>query len=533
MPTNSRFLRHLFAGGWSTDSGPSTEQPIGEGDIIQLPFLVEAENVVFEFDGGPHKAPGTSRLNSGALESGAAIKGLTDYWKQGTAASPTQKRVLHVSTVIKKDDADGTFTDIFTGLESGKVPAYSQFDDFLIISSDSNVDVPKSWDQTTAQDLAGTPPNFAFSAINHNRAWAAGVAANPSRLYYSALLNPEDWIGSGSGSIDIDPNDGDSITGIISHKNELWVFKGPYKGSIHRIAGTAPTGADAFSRLLFIRGLGAVGHNTLFRSRDDIGFMWSDGTIHSLAATASFGDFSEAALSRPINGWLREHLNFGRLKHAWAADWGEFGQVLFTVPIDGSTNPNDILVMDYRFDPVRWSHWPAFSDVAGCLASVIDATDNDRRIVYAGGTDGFVRKLGRKTRSIDGVASINFNVKTPHINYSSAIMMKTLATVSVGLQPKNNGNITFGWQRDNKAQQTGTIGQGGTDVLASSTGGDEFTLGTSTLGGGRFVDRFLEQEEGGEFRSVQFQITNNVLHEDVEMHSISARIVPGGWSTEN
>ena len=53
----------------------------------------------------------------------------------GTAATPTQKRVLHVNTVIMKDDADGTFTNIFTGLEAGKVPAYSLFDDFLIISA--------------------------------------------------------------------------------------------------------------------------------------------------------------------------------------------------------------------------------------------------------------------------------------------------------------------------------------------------------------------------------------------------------------
>ena len=533
MPTQSRFIRHLFAGGWATDLGPNTEQPIGEGDIIPLPFLVEAENVIFEFDGGPRKAPGTSRLNSSALESGAAIKGLVDYWKTGTAATPTQKRVLHVNTVIMKDDADGSFSNIFTGLEAGKVPAYSLFDDFLIISSDSNVDVPKSWDQTTAQDLAGSPPNFAFSVTSHNRSWAAGVAANPSRLYFSVLLNPEDWTGGGSGSIDINPDDGDSITGIIAHKNELWVFKGPFKGSIHRIAGTAPTGDDAFSRLLFIEGLGAVGHNTLFRARDDIGFMWSDGTIHSLAATASFGDFSEAALSRPINGWLREHLNFGRLKHAWAQDWGEFGQVLFSVPIDGSSNPNDILVMDYRFEPFRWSHWPAFSDVAGCLASVIDATDNNRRIVYAGGTDGFVRKLGRATRSIDGVTSINYNVKTPHINYNSAIVMKTLGGVAIGVQPKNDGNITFGWQRDNNTQQTTTIGQGGADVLATSSAGDEFTLGTSTLAGGRFVDRFSETEEGGEFRSIQFQITNNVNLEDVELHSVSAIVSGGAWSTEN
>lgn len=535
MTTKSIFVRHLFAGGWSTDFGPTIDIAPDAAGFMRLPFLIDADNCIFELDGGPHKAPGTTRLNSSALESGAVVKGLFDFWIQGTGGSPAQHRIIHVGTTIKRDDADGTFTDLFTGLESGAVPSYCSFDDIVIMASDSTSDVPRSWDGTTAQSLAGTPPNFSFCVKHKNRLFAAGDAANPSTLSFCVSVDPEDWIGSGSGTIQIDPQDGDQITGLASHKDELWIFKGPYKGSIHRLTGSAPTGSDAFAVKPFIEGLGAVGHNTIFRFGDDLGFMWSDGTIHSLTATAAFGDFNEAALSRPIHNYFRDHFNHSRLKHAWAAEWSGFGFVLFTVPIDTSTNNNLVLMMDYRFlaagEPFpRWAPWPAFEVAA--LSQVIDSAASDIRLLMAGSNDGFVLKLGQRDRSINGSTAIEYKVTTPFMNYATPVVMKTLTGGSLGIQPKNNGNLTFGWQRDDNAQQTATVAQGGTDVLGTASA-NQFTLGTSTLGGANFVDRWFPREEGGEFRSIQFQVTNNVNSEDVELHSLSAIVEGDAWSLEN
>lgn len=526
MSTKSLFLRHFLDGGWATDFGP-TSDVVPEGNIVRVPFLLEGDNIVFEQDGGAHKVPGTVRLNSGALESGADVKGIYDFWISGTGGTSAQHRICHVGTKIKKDDADGSFSDIFTGLEAGKVPSYSTFDDLLIIASDSSADVPKSWDGSTAQNLAGSPPNFAFSVKHKNRLWAAGDVSNPSTLYYCAYLDPEDWTGLGSGKIQIDPDDGDVITGLASYKNQLWVFKGPYKGSIHRISGSAPTGDDPFARDTFIDGIGAVGHNTIFNFSDDIGFMWSDGSINSLKATAAYGDFTEVSLTRPISVYIREHFNFGRLKHAWAVNWPDFGVVLFSVPIDSSQQPNMVLMMDYRFQNVRWARWSSFGDTCVSLGSVVDSSASNRRIVMGGGTDGFIRKYGQSTRSIDSVSSISFKVALPHLTYGDPITKKYLTGGSIGFQPKNNQSVTFGWTRDNNAQQTVSVNQGGTAVL------DSFVLGTDTLGGARFVDRFFRTEEGGEFRSVSYEVANNVDGEDVEIHSISTIIEPGTWSMEN
>ena len=59
-----------------------------------------------------------------------------------------------------------------------------------------------------------------------------------------------------------------------------------------------------------------------------------------------------------------------------------------------------------------------------------------------------------------------------------------------------------------------------------------FTLGTSTLGGARYVQKYTD-EVNGEFRAIQYQITDAINNSDLEVHSIGAGIVIGGESTEN
>ncbi len=523
MATKRQFVSHTLGGGWATDFGPVAPVGADQSGRVSIPFLVEAENCFYELDGGPHKIGGSTNVNSTALESGADIRGIFDLWLMGTSGSPTQHRITHVGTTIKKDDADGTFTNLFTGLETGKNPSYMVMEDLLIMASDSTVDVPKSWDGTTAQNLAGTPPNFAFAVEHKNRAWASGDVAKPSRLYYSALLDGADWIGAGSGTIDISPDDGDRITGLISHKNELWVFKGPYHGSIHRIAGSSPTGADSFARDTFIEGLGSVNHNSIFRFRDDIGFMWSDGSVHSLKATASFGDFSAGALSAGHHEWNDQHVNLTALNTAQAVNSPRNGYVLFAVPIDGSTVPSIILMMDYRFDPVRWSTWPAYASVS--LASVIDASNSNRHKMAAGTTDGFVTFIGQVARNISGNA-ISYKWTTPFVDYGSPIQRKYISIAALSFQPRGAGNITFGWGRDGNTMQTHSIAQGGSSTLGT------FVLGTSVLGGAALANKFMELEEGGEFGAIQYQVTNSTVDDDVEVHGFSVALSSGSWSTE-
>jgi len=540
---NSDFIRHRFVGGWGPDYGPSIDVLPADGNIIRIPYLLQARNLIYLLNGGIRKMPGLDKLNSVALESGAAIKGIFDYWISGASGTPLQHRILHVGTKIKKDDADGTFTDLFTGMTAGAVPVYSVMADVLGMVNGS--DAPKTWDGSTAQSMAGTPPStLRWLVFHRNRWWGGGDNANQSRVYYTNQL-AVDWIGAGSGSIDVDSNDGDGCTGAISHKGELIVFKGPYRGSIHRIQGSAPTGDDPF-RLIspYIKGVGSPTQNCIVPYNDDVVFLSNDGFIRSLNTTAAYGDFAEATLSLPINSWIVDHVNAGRLRHAQARNWPQLGVVLFTLPVDGSSDPNCVLMMDYRNSttnafgerqqPVRWSLWDDLDTQAVSLGNVVDSSDNNRPILMAGGSDGFLRRMGRPARSIDGSTALSYVAQTPYFSYARPIEKKTIHVGAIGFAPKNNGAVTFGWTRDNNTQQTIDVNQQGSGDVLGPASLHPFTLDTSTLGGSAYVDSFFELDEGGDFRTISYEIRNSVLNEDVEIHTISAGISKdGSWATEN
>lgn len=527
MPGYRTSIRHVFGGGWATDFGPVADLPIAADGSVIIPFLVEAENTYYEYDGGPHKIGGTTKFNAAAVASGASVRGCFDYWKQGTGGSPAQRIVAHAGTLILQASSNGVFSTLFSGVNATSVPNYNVFDDMLIIASDS--DAPRSWDQSTAQLLAGSPPSFAFSVTHKGRVWAAGVDTDPSGLYYSAYLNPEDWTGAGSGRVSIDPNDGDKITGLASHKGELFVFKGPYKGSIHRIAGSAPTGSDSFSKAVLIRGVGASGHNSIFRFRDDLGFIWRDGTIRSLAATASFGDFQEATLSRPINTYLRDRVSHENLSRAWAATFDQYGIVVIGIPIDSSSTNNQMLMMDYRFSQgVRWAYWSSYADFALCPAPVIES---GLPVLMSGGADGYVRRLLQSQRRTDTDLPIAMKVMLPSTSYSTPNNVKTLCSASLGVAPKGSFTADLLWKADSESQQTETVSQGGGDVLGPSSA-SVFTLDSSTLSGAEFSERRIDLHEGGEFRYIQWGIRNVELDEDLEVHTLSCEIMPGSHSLE-
>ena len=522
MPSESQTIRVIFGGGWATDFGAAADVGAQADGSLTVPFMHTVENAEYLLDGGLRKIGGASRLNSSVVESGANWTGIFDYWRQGTSGSPVQKRVGFIGTKVYKDDADGTWDEIKSGLQDDAVPAFFVFEDKLILATDNNTDVPMSWDQTTFQNLAGSPPNFAFGQTHKNRAWAAGIDATASRLHYSALLDAEDWTGSGSGNIDIDPEDGDIITGIASFKNDLWVFKGPSFGSIHRITGSSPTGSDAFARTTFARGIPCATHNTIFHFKDDLGFMSQAGTIHSLKATAAFGDFNEAAISLPINGWLQDHITKSSIEKCWAASWQPQSKVLFTVPIDGATAPNRVVMMDHRFDPPRWSLLLAYDD-AGCLAQIRDPNNETRRKMYGGHADGFVRELFTEDRVYDTSEAIDFRIQLPQLNFLTPSFLKTLIAAGLGIVPQGDYNITLELQRDEETAVTQTFAQAGSDVLGTAAA-NQFTLDTSTLAGAGFVEKFEMMNDVGPFRSIRLAVFQQGVSQKAEVHALTLKI---------
>ena len=455
-----------YGGGWATDFGPSFPGS-PQGGVLTVPFLPTADNLRYELDGAPRKFGGSVRLNAAQVKEGSVnstFEGLYDYWTQGTGGSETQTRVAVAGTQILKDDGDGVWDVIGSGFTAGAQPSFETFNDRLIVTTDSTAHTPQIYTQTgNVANLGGSPPNFSIVVKHKNRVWAAGVASKPSRLYYSGNLDEADWTGSTSGSIDIDPSDGDRITGLAAHKNDLFVFKGPNTLSIHRISGSSPTGSDAFARIPFVTGVGSVNHNGIFRRGDDIFFPSPKG-LHSLATTAAYGDYEESFLSYPFHSFYQETLNPSTLSKCWGVDYQGRSTAMWLFA-KGGVAKNVALLYDYRFKPGRWSTLGKDSAYASmnCLAVMQNAVR--RHVLMAGGTDGFVRVLDMNARSIDTATAYTMTVEYPYLNLGSSAYVKSIEDGWLTLQPKGAYNITLKYQYDTLAATSVTISQAGGNVL--------------------------------------------------------------------
>jgi hypothetical protein len=116
----------------------------------------------------------------------------------------------------------------------------------------NGTDTPRQWTGSgntaawTATD-GGSVPNGTYCIYHRNQVFVAGVAANPSRLYWSGLANPTQWNAgalNGAGFADFDPGDGQAITGLgvigpyvlVCKPRKLFILVDPASATIRTLS---------------------------------------------------------------------------------------------------------------------------------------------------------------------------------------------------------------------------------------------------------------------------------------------------------
>lgn len=139
---------------------------------------------------------------------------------------------------------------------------------------------------------AGTIPAGSYMVWHANRMWVSGVAANPSRLYWSALGDPRDW--PVANVVDLDPNDDDIVTGMAAVGRFLIVFK---ERSFFVITDNN-TGANQ----RIAKGVGCLSHRSLAATANGVMFLAND---HHIYETDGF-NLTSTRIARKIHGELVE-----------------------------------------------------------------------------------------------------------------------------------------------------------------------------------------------------------------------------------
>jgi len=518
MPNRKQTQVYQFQGGFATDLALQTRS---------LDYLVKAENLIYDVNGGVRKVGGATRLNTTTITASPSVLGMFDFWVGGVAGSFTQFFVVTTSNgkVINFGTA-GTESDI-TGaatIGTNAYPVFVQARDLLTMWW-SDGSAPLIWTGTgNVAALGGTPPVARCATFHLNRLFAAGTNANPSRLFYSSSVNAQDWTGADTGSFDIDPEDGDKIVGLMSYKRKLFIFKGPNKGSIHVLSGTAPTGADAFSRSILMRGLALQSPNSLVEVGDDVLFMSQHG-IHSLVATDKFADFQESLVTRFLMGYFRDLINRNLLNQVWGVNYASKGMVVWTLVKTGDTTNKQVFGLSYirraeeGIKPFLWNR--------ACQSAAIrhNPSTGNKELVF-GSNDGFVLRQDTSDRNIESSSAYTMQIVTPQLVLGSQDNVGsqrydqpvTLHRMYLRTKPVGSYDINVVVQRDNEAPESYAFDQGsssfilGTNVLGDNLGGGNLQIGVVDL--------------VGECRSVSLGITQGGYNEDANIYELAIEFTP-------
>jgi hypothetical protein len=171
--------------------------------------------------------------------------------------------------------SNGTVTDI--GLAVVPIAQLSFHRGLVIITNSNGTSAVKSYDGTTLQSLAGSPPACKYSAVYKDLLVLANKSGNEQTLYFSGDGSPTSGFDTANRYVNISF----PITGLAALRNALLVFSNQ---QVERIIGTTPPpGGDMARQVLFqpgcvdARSILIYEDNCVFANTQ--GVYMTDGTV--------------------------------------------------------------------------------------------------------------------------------------------------------------------------------------------------------------------------------------------------------------
>ena len=302
----------------------------------------------------------------------------------------------------------------------------------------------------------------------HNQLHIAGVSATPNRLRSSDIGDPETYTGGNSSSLDVNPNDGDYISGLGTIKDELIVFKTQRIWAMTGFGTSALTLADLNER---ITGFGTLSHRSIVNIGNDLlylGFLGDKPHIRSLQRTREGVVVDGGVVSADIENSLN-----GANKAALSMVAGVFDgrNARFAFPHGGSSINNRVYVYDtiikgwVRHTGINASVWDSF------------AISNTPQI-YFGESDSAGKVYRMDTTTSDNGAAINFSLTSRRYGGEQPERKKKWKYIKIAAKETGNFNVTIDASRDGFGfDNLGTLNLSGTGSIF-----DMIVLDTSRLG---------------------------------------------------
>ncbi len=460
--------------------------------------LTKANHMVYTTSGGVTKRHPPATVNTVTLGTSVAITGGiqfrhsdgTDYTLVGT----DDGRLVHMKT-------DGSTVNTKTGLTTGRRWSMDVYDDKVIAVN--GADVPRSVTGAagtlTDAVLGGTPPATASMVVVHSNRVFMLDETQTSRLTWSALDNEEDYTAAtNAGSMVIDPNNSFRLTGMVSASKSELILAKPNK--VYRLQGTQPSTYSVTNLLPALAGAGNLSFQAILYALNDVWMLAHDG-VHQIRTVLEFGDLKSAYASERIDPYFMPNTDFtvslNHLDKAVAVYDRGNSRIYFAV--DTNNDGKNDLVLVYDTALTCWSVWPGFAVASLWIGRNATTGINE---VFAGGYDGFVRRLNVPDGSAETIAG-----EVRHLsNLGSVGIEKSPRHLFVYLKEDGNYNVLV----DTKFDFGATGGQTYSISLlgGSHTLGVNWLLGTDPLGARAQIVQRLDLSGIGEYLEVGFKNLN-------------------------
>lgn len=326
-------------------------------------------------------------LNVQTIQAGGIVKrdGLVTFSRPADTltslyaleATATDFLVGAGDTTLWKIAADGTATQLNRGLSSGArwewVQTQTSGGQGPLFGS-NGVDTPKQWDGAAASmsdwtATSGTVPRAKYLTLHQNYVFAAGTSATPSRLEWCNIVagtgtDARDW--PSTNRVELDPNDGDEITGLGKVDNLLLVFKrrklfavyDPITGANRRISDS----------------IGCVSHRSIVETPAGTFFLAEDGVRRTNGSSVD-----AVPISDPIEPTIKA------LNPADAAGVYFDGHYYLSFPSDGTVLDYDLIAGSWWVHGISAAQWAVWGD--DLYSAKADSAIVDRAFVSGVSTD--------------------------------------------------------------------------------------------------------------------------------------------------
>jgi hypothetical protein len=266
-----------------------------------------------------------------------------------------------------------------------------------------------------------------YITVHDHHLCAAGVGDNLNTVYFSVYNDPDDFTGSGAGSVTIS----DQIQGIKGFRTDLIVFA---KNSLHKLVEINTPSNTRIDPIA--ENVGCLSGYSIQEIGGDLVFLAPDG-IRTVAGTARIGDTELSSISRQIQSLLTSVTNSIDSYVIDSCVLRSKSQYrLFYSGAGASSTDAQGIIGTFTGQGFEWSETKGIQ--AFGLSSVIDYQGIEQK--FHGDKDGYVynHDTGNSFLLAGAEKNILATYETPDLDFGDIGTRKSLKYVRTSISPEGN-----------------------------------------------------------------------------------------------